>query len=81
MKSNIRYLPTVSVDAVGFIYVNGFKTPVKLDANRKELEFYDRNKNRSWTRGTPFVRVGLEHFAQALTSIIESRGHNYEQED
>lgn len=53
------------IDERGFLYVDDFKLPCKLNLDTGCLEFKDKDHNRSAIRGSEFVQVPI-----ALISIL-----------
>lgn len=64
MDDSINFDLTIDQDEDGFLLYGDFRLPIRYDADREVLEFFDKDRRRSHQRGTPFVEMPLEKLFQ-----------------
>jgi hypothetical protein len=55
-------LSVISIDNDGFLWCGDFRLPIRFDPETEMLEFFDKDRRRSQTRGTQLVEVPLRSF-------------------
>jgi len=48
------------IDSRGFLYLDDFRLPMRLDMDNRELEFFDKDRIRSVARGSRTVTMSLD---------------------
>lgn len=60
----------IYIDAEGFLYADNMRLPLRFDFQRAVLEFCDKDARRSLQRGSRYVDVSAEDFAQLLLQLV-----------
>jgi len=61
------------IDDAGFVWSGNFRLPLRVDYERGVVEFFDKDKRRSYERGSRFVEIQATSMVEVLQSTARAK--------